>query len=217
MGKLFSGDLVINASRRRNMTKLLFRKRLAASASAKTLSPVFLGLLLAFLLVACSDVPINHYAKETPSFNPLEFFPGNTRAWGIVQDWRGRVIRRFEVDITGSVANGELTLDEDFVYSDGERSNRVWTIRVDESGNVSGLASDIETPASGAIAGNAMNWRYSMNLPVDDTTYFVSFDDWLWQLDSQTLFNSAKIRKFGFTVAEVTIFMQKASAETEAD
>ena len=162
-----------------------------------------------FLLGACSDLPVSDYANETPNFNPLRFFPGQTLAWGIVQNWQGKVVRRFEVDITGTVNDGELTLDEKFRYADGERSSREWKLKVDEGGNVSGNADDIETPATGTISGNAMRWRYSMNLPVDDTTYYVSFDDWLWQLDAETLFNKAKIKKFGFTVAEVTIFMRK--------
>lgn len=162
-----------------------------------------------YLLSACSDIPINDYANETPGFNPLHFFPGETHAWGIVQNWQGKVIRKFDVDIVGTIENGELTLDEQFRYADGERSSREWKIKVDDSGNVSGNANDIATPASGSIAGNAMRWQYSMHLPVDDTTYYVSFDDWLWQLDADTLFNKATIKKFGFTVAEVTIFMQK--------
>ena len=33
-------------------------------------------------------------------------------AWGVVQDWRGRIVRRFTVEIEGSVAGDRLTLDE---------------------------------------------------------------------------------------------------------
>ncbi|MFT4584826.1 MAG: hypothetical protein ACI8XZ_004591 [Gammaproteobacteria bacterium] len=39
-----------------------------------------------------------------------------------MQDWRGHVVRRFDVDIKGSVEKRELRLDEAFRNADGERS-----------------------------------------------------------------------------------------------
>jgi hypothetical protein len=48
-----------------------------------------------------------------------------------------------------------------------------------------------------------------MDLPVDDTTYRVQFDDWIWAFDDKTIVNCSYIKKFGITMAEVTIFMQK--------
>ena len=48
-----------------------------------------------------------------------------------------------------------------------------------------------------------------MDLPVDDTTYSVTFDDWFWAFDDSTMMNRSYIRKFSIVMAEVTIFMQK--------
>ena len=50
-----------------------------------------------------------------------------------------------------------------------------------------------------------------MDLPVDDTTYAVTFDDWFWAFDDSAMMNRSYIRKFGVVMAEVTIFMQKQS------
>ncbi len=169
-----------------------------------------LALLLPSLLATgCGGLHLEQYAEATPHFDPFTFFPGQTRAWGIVQDWRGRVVRRFEVDINGRVEHGTLTLDEALRYADGERSTRRWQITRNADGALSGTADDIVDAAEGASAGNSMYWRYSMDLAVGDNTYRVRFDDWMWQLDERVLVNRSYLRKFGLTVAEVTLFMQK--------
>ena len=168
-----------------------------------------LAALLSLLVAGCSGLHLDDYADGTPRFDPFVFFPGQTRAWGIVQDWRGRVVRRFEVDIEGRVENDELVLDEDFRYADGEISNREWRIKRNGERRLKGTAGDILGTAAGGLAGNSMRWRYSMNLRMNDKEYTVRFDDWIWQLESNVLVNRSYIRKFGLTVAEVTIFMQK--------
>jgi hypothetical protein len=169
-----------------------------------------LALLSPLLAVGCGGIQLEDNAWAEPRFDPFNYFTGHTRAWGIVQDWRGRVVRRFDVDIKGSVENGELRLDETFRYADGERSNRQWLIRAAAGGRLSGTASDIVGTAAGALAGNAMRWRYPMDLAVGGRSYRVHFDDWLWQLDRDVLVNRSYIRKFGIKVAEVTILMQKS-------
>lgn len=171
-----------------------------------------LALLSPLLAVGCGGLQLEDNAGAAPRFDPFSYFTGQTRAWGIVQDWRGRVVRRFDVDIKGSVEKGELRLDEAFRYADGERSTRQWLIRADANGRLSGTANDIVGTAAGALAGNAMRWRYPMDLEVGGRSYRVHFDDWLWQLDRDVLVNRSYIRKFGIKVAEVTIFMQKSDS-----
>jgi hypothetical protein len=72
-----------------------------------------------------------------------------------------------------------------------------------------GRAGDIAGPAEGVAYGNAFNFNYEMDLPVDDTEYRVVFDDWFWAFDDTTMMNRSYIKKFGIVMAEVTIFMQK--------
>ena len=169
-----------------------------------------LALLLPSLLVAgCGGLHLEDYAAERPLFDPMQWFPGETRAWGMVQDWRGRVKRRFVADISGTVEAGILVLDERFRFADGERSTRTWTLTRDGSNGVSGTAPDVAGVATGGMRGNAMHWTYQMDLAVEDSTYRVSFDDWLWRVDDNVVVNRATIRKFGIAVGEVTLFMMK--------
>ncbi|MCY7294838.1 DUF3833 domain-containing protein [Alteromonas sp. a30] len=174
----------------------------------RTLFPFFAALLLS----ACSHSPDGErYRQYTPDFDLFAFFDGNVRAWGIVQNYSGDVVQRFTVDIQGTVINDEeLQLDESFTYMQGEGvKQRVWRLKQTKDGLVHGQADDIHYPATGQRFGNAFQFTYDMDLPVDDSYYLVSFDDWMWMIDNNTLMNRSYIKKWGVVVAEVTIFMQK--------
>ncbi len=167
------------------------------------------ALALAVLLAAgCSTVRVADYAGQTPRFDLREYFNGQIVAHGIVQDRFGRVIRRMVVEMTGTWAGETGTLDENFSYSDGKKERRVWTI-TRRGDRYVGTASDVVGEAAGEAAGNALNWKYVLALPVDGTTYHVDFDDWMWQIDDRVLINRAVFSKFGIRLGEVLITFRK--------
>lgn len=165
----------------------------------------------AVTLSGCSvSVEGKDYTSVQPAFNIEQFFDGDVKAWGIVQNRSGEVVQRFKVDIDGSIDGDTLTLDESFDYGVGEGPmSRTWKIVKQSDGIFVGNAGDIDGPAAGTSYGNAFNFHYQMDLPVDDTSYSVTFDDWFWAFDETTMMNRSYIRKFGIVMAEVTIFMQK--------
>lgn len=173
--------------------------------------PLLILMVAALGLAGCGSVSIDgdEYMGVAPAFAIEEFFDGDVRAWGIVQDRSGNVVQRFQVNIDGSLEGGVLTLDETFEYGVGEGTERrVWTIREDGEG-FAGMAGDIAGMAEGTSHGNAFRWTYEMDLPVGNNTYRVRFDDWIWAFDETAVMNRSYIRKFGITFAEVTIFMQR--------
>lgn len=128
-----------------------------------------LGLALMMLLVGCST-DISDYRHQQPPLDIFHYFQGKTEAWGMVQDRSGKQLRRFHVEITGNVIGDTLTLNEHFVYDDGEKQQRVWHIRRVGTNRYEGTAGDIEGVASGVAEGNAFNWRYSMNVKANGST-----------------------------------------------
>ena len=87
--------------------------------------------LLAWILLlsGCTAMKPADFTTGEPRLVLEDYFNGHTKAWGLFEDRFGLVKRQFTVDITG-VWNGEtLTLDEHFLYNDGETDQRVWTIR----------------------------------------------------------------------------------------
>ncbi len=153
---------------------------------------------------------VQDYKQHKPSLSLFDYFQGETKGWGMFQDRNGQLKRQFVVDIKGTIDDqGRLVLEEDFVWNDGEKSKRIWTITKEENNKFSGTASDVIGTAKGASAGNAFHWNYVLNLPVGDKTYKVNFDDWMFLQPNGVLLNRAKMSKFGFRLGEVFISFKK--------
>lgn len=168
---------------------------------------LIMGVLMA--LSGCSGHQIESYQGTSPAFDLKTYFNGPIKAWGVVQDRSGKVIQRFDVDMNGSWEGDTGTLKEHFRYYDGKIQERTWTIKKVAEGQYEGTAGDIIGTAGGTVAGSAMRWAYQMDLPVGETTYRITFDDWMFNMNDGVLINRSYLKKFGFTVAELTLFMQK--------
>jgi hypothetical protein len=166
-----------------------------------------LGLLI--MLSACSGLALEDYKTEQPPFVLEEFFKGPIKGWGVVQGMGGKVLTRFDVTMNGVWVGDTGTLTEHFQYYNGDTQERVWTIKKLPDGTYQGKAADIIDQAVGESSGNAMQWQYRMDLKVGDATYRLTFDDWMFQMHDGIVINRSYLKKFGFTVAELTLFMQK--------
>lgn len=172
---------------------------------------LFLAVTLVFI-TGCAGMKIDDFADTSPEFRPEEYFLGQTRAWGFFQDRFGQVRREFVVDIEGSMEGDVLVLDEHFVYADGETDRRVWRIRQVADRLYEGEADDIVGIARGERRGKAMRWGYAFDLAVGDSTWRVTFDDWMLQQDETVMINRTTVTKWGFTLGEVYIFFQRQPA-----
>jgi hypothetical protein len=111
--------------------------------------------------------------------------------------------------MTGTWTGNQGVLDERFTYSDGKTERRVWRLTDEGGGRYSGRADDVVGVATGVAAGNALNWRYTLSLPVDGTVYEVQFDDWMYLMDERVMLNKARMSKFGIFLGEVTLAFYK--------
>ncbi|MEO0714990.1 MAG: DUF3833 domain-containing protein [Pseudomonadota bacterium] len=157
----------------------------------------------------CASTTVEDYAEAPRKLVLEDYFLGETTAYGVFEDRFGKVRRSFKVDITGTVEDGVLTLDERFQYDDGERDTRVWTIEILGNGNYRGTAGDVPGYATGETAGNAFNWKYKVDLKVNGSTWNVGFDDWMYLLPDDVLINRAYVTRYGIRIGEVTIAFQK--------
>lgn len=165
---------------------------------------------LLLMLGGCTGVNIDDYANGTPALTP-QYFVGPVKAWGIVHKRSGKVVQRFVVNMNGETIKGDLFLHEHFIFDDGHTRDRTWKLSPvpGEAGHYSGSAGGVVGFADVTARGNAMHWLYLMDLPVKDNTYRLSFDDWMFALDDKTVVGLVSMRKFGFVVGEVNVFMQK--------
>ena len=160
-------------------------------------------------LNACSTTPLEKYSDNDPVLDLQDYFTGNIKAWGLIQDRSGKVTRRFDVTMKGTWEGDNGILEEDFEYYDGEQQRRVWKIKKLGEHEYEGAADDIIGKAKGQQSGNAMRWAYQMDLEVGENTYRITFDDWMFLMNDGVLINRSYLKKFGIKVAELTLFMQK--------
>lgn len=179
------------------------RRLTLAAAAAALASP---------LLTGCAGPTPADYAAEKPALDLKTYFDGELVAHGLYTDRSGKVVRRFIVQITGRWNGGQGTLDERFTYSDGKTERRVWRLTDEGGGRWSGRADDVVGTAVGVAAGNALNWRYTLALPVDGKVYEVQFDDWMILMDERVMLNKAVMSKFGIRLGEVTLSFYKQAA-----
>ena len=161
------------------------------------------------MLSACSTTEVAQYAQEKPALDLKQYFNGTIDAWGMFQDRKGVVVKRFNVVIHCSWQGDVGTLDEDFVYSDGTKQKRVWTLKKQANGQYIGTAADVVGEAIGITSGNALRWKYVLALPVGDSVYNVNFEDWMFLMDDKVMLNRAVMSKFGFKLGEVTLSFNK--------
>ena len=170
---------------------------------------LWLGAAAAAALAGCAAPTPVDYAQQTPLLDLETYFNGDLVAHGMFTDRSGKVLRRFVVDLKASWQGDKGTLEEDFRYSDGKTERRVWHLVSQGNGRYTGTADDVVGVALGQAAGNALNWRYTLRLPVDGSVYEVAFDDWMFLIDEQVMLNKAVMSKLGFRIGEVTLAFRK--------
>jgi hypothetical protein len=167
---------------------------------------------LGFLLSACSQISVQDYHEQQPKLDLQQYFNGDITGWGMVQDRSGKVLRRFTVHIDARWQGDTGVLEENFDWSDGKTEHRRWEIKK-QGDRYEGTAGDVVGVAQGEAAGNALQWRYQLALPVDGKTWNMTMDDWMYLIDDQTLANRTKMSKFGVQVAEISIFFRRQTTK----
>jgi hypothetical protein len=160
-------------------------------------------------VLGCSSLNVKDYENEKPTLVLEDFFNGTIDGYGMLQNRSGKVTRRFQVVIKAQVENENITLDESFVWSDGEKQSRIWKIKKLSHGQYEGLAGDVVGSAKGEVGGNAVNWSYTLAVPLDGSTYNFTMDDWMYLISDKVLLNVTKMSKFGIRLGTLTISMTK--------
>ena len=149
------------------------------------------------------------FKNTEPEIKIEKYFEGQVKAWGILQDRKGRVTRQFEANMIGKFENNILTLEEDFFWKDGETQRRVWKIKKIDEHNYIGTAPDVVGEAKGVSYGSAFKFEYNLMIPFKGKNIKIRFDDWIFKQDEKVAINRATLTKFGFKVGELIVFFEK--------
>lgn len=152
---------------------------------------------------------VSRYSDQKPVLKIENFFVGKLKAYGLVMDRSGKVTRRFEADLLGTVDGNKITLDETFIWSDGEKQKRIWTITKTGENTYDGAAGDVVGIAKGKASGNAFQFLYTLDVPVKGSSFHIKMDDWMYLINDRVLINHTIMTKFGFKVGELMITIER--------
>ena len=169
------------------------------------ISTTLVAVLLLLSLTACSNVQVTDYDHIEPKLVLEEFFTGNLSAHGVVKDRSGRVIRVFNASIKATWNKGVGTLDEDFIFNDGEKQKRVWQLQPQDDGSYTGTAGDVQGEGQLSIAGNSAFLDYVLSVPYGDGTIDVRVDDRMYLVAPGVLINESVLKKFGVRVGSLLL------------
>ena len=162
-------------------------------------------LIVLFCVTSCSSPKIEDYNNTTPNLVLEDFFNGELVAYGMVLDRNGKLSRRFTVKLEAYWENNKGTINEWFIFDDGEKSIRTWQLIKQENNTYTGTANDVVGTAKGQTNGSALYWQYDLIITVDGSEYQVTLDDWMYLLDDKRLFNKTDIIKYGLKVGEIIL------------
>jgi hypothetical protein len=178
----------------------------------KSRTSLIKSILIAFcclVLAGCTSVAVDDYATNKPQIVAEQFFNGKLLAHGIVKDRDGRVIRYFSASIDASWRDGIGTLDESFVFDDGEQQKRVWTLKPSANNQYIATAGDVIGEGKMTVAGNSVFLDYVLRVPYDGDSIDLRIDDRMYLVSDRVLLNESIMTKWGFEVGSLMLVIEK--------
>lgn len=167
--------------------------------------------VLALAGAGCNSLTPSQFASSTPHFDPAEYFTGRTSSRGVFENRAGEPARRFTSTASGRWEGGALTLDQTFMYEDGQTQQRHWRIHRLDTHRFEATANDVVGVARGEAYGNAFRWEYTVALSPGNPLMNVHLAQWMYlEPDGRSMLNRATIKKFGVELAQVTEYFAKS-------
>ena len=140
-----------------------------------------------------------------PNFEPESYFAQRLDAYGVFVDRLESIQRQFEVVVEGRKTDTGFSLDEYFLYDDGEREERRWDVTALGNGRYEGRCRDVIGVARGVCTANMLSWKYRFRLEMFGRKVAVTFDDVMVLQSGGVLVNRATVSKAGLKLGEVLL------------
>jgi hypothetical protein len=157
-------------------------------------------------LGGCATMQPRDFADSKTHFELDRYFTGHTRSWGVFENRGGAPKRWFIADSIGKrPADGTLVLTQRFVFSDGKKQIRIWSIRRVDATHWEATANDMVGVARGEGTGNAFYWEYNITVNPKNPLATVHIRQWIYQPEgTDTVMTRLVITKMGMPLFEVS-------------
>lgn len=164
-----------------------------------------LALVLALSLLGCSrGMPVEGFRATTPAIDPIRFFTGHVRSWGVLEDRSGQPTDVVTTDCLGKVGDNGLRLVQRLTIGQDAPTTRTWQMRRAGPGRYEATANDMVGTAIGEASGRAFHWTWTLALSPGNDLKNVSMDQWWYLLDDGSMLNRTTVRKLGVILIEVS-------------
>ena len=157
-------------------------------------------------MASCTrDLPVGAFAGAGPSLDPVRFFTGPVRSWGVMEDRSGQPTAIVTTECRGVAEGGDgLHMVQVLHVGTDPAATRDWHMRRTGPGRFEATANDVVGTAQGEAAGRAFHWQWTLALQPGNPVKNVTMDQWWYLLDDGSMLNRTTVRKLGVIVAEVT-------------
>jgi Protein of unknown function (DUF3833) len=150
-------------------------------------------------------------------FDMTRFFEGQTRAYGLFENRKGEVRRRFTADITGKWDGAIFNLDEAFRYDDGRSEHRIWRIEKHDAHHFTARCDDVVGQAHGTASPDRSHMTYTFRLLLaSGRRVALDVDDYMFPVHDDLLLNKATLRKWGIRVGQIFVTYERVGRATMA-
>ena len=161
--------------------------------------------LLAVGLFGCSEAPpAEELRATTPVIDPIRFFTGHVRSWGVMEDRSGRPTSIVNTDCTGEADGDTLRMTQRLTIGQDSPVTRVWQMRRVGTDRYEATANDMVGTAAGDASGRAFHWTWTLATSPGNDLQNGSLEQWWYLLEDGSMLNRTTIRKLGVTLAQVS-------------
>ncbi len=164
------------------------------------------GLLSACLLPACSRArPLPDLADYGPAFDPITFFSGHVRSWGVMEDRSGAPTGWVVTDCQGHRDGPDrLRMSQHLTFQDAPPQDRTWTLWRTGPHAFEATANNMLGSAKAETNGRALHWQWVLAATPGERPFAVTMDQWMYQLDDGSVMIRSTISKLGVILTEVS-------------
>lgn len=172
-------------------------------------TPALLAGLSALSLLGCATAP-SAPSDAVGAFVIERDLLGPSVARGEFRAING-VRRGFTVQMNGAFDGQVFTLEEDFLYDDGERDRKTWRLTRVAPGRYVGVREDVVGEAVGRQDGDVFRLEYDIRMPGRDGSpgMKLRFRDVMALRSDGSVVNNANVGWWGFRVARVELVITK--------
>ncbi len=156
-------------------------------------------------LLGCSEpMRVNGFDATSPAFDPIRFFTGHVRSWGVLENRSGQPTSIVITDCMGESGDEGLRMVQQLTIGQDAPVTRRWQMRRAGPNRYEATANDMVGVATGEASGRAFHWTWTLALSPGNDLKNVLMDQWWYLLDDGSMLNRTTVRKLGITLAEVS-------------